>query len=438
MKRRPLHTRKLSVIFLSLLTTPLWAADLESAITLRSQGFAHASIEQLETLLSSQCQAAQPCDAVLQKRLQLELAKSYHAATMYAQAQRQLEQILHKGGLPAKVKANTEAFLKEVVQRLQDQKTHQLNGNIRLLAGRDSNATIGPDEDLFDYDDSFDSPEHEGSEGVGDSEDGENESSENQSIVDNYTSLSLGLNHRYAFPGSLNWSGRAIQSRWVNNLTWLSRNYNTVNSSDFAATSISSGLQFIGPSQWEAALDFRATHFELNGTTLATFTNISPSFTWVTGKTNWRLRGNIGDRNYSDSQNQLKEGQKLSLGLHFAHPVFENWVISGLFDTISFDATADYRSYKGFKTQLKLSYDIAPKWQVYGEFEFLNYDYDAIEPSFNVTRERDRQFWQLGTEYQFDNKLGVGLRWSQVDNEENISSLSYDKERIEGFLRYRF
>ena len=410
-------------------------STITKAVELQVTGDYDQSIHLLTELQKTKCPSQTHCliSSTQQKRIKLELARCYYFRQEYELSKDLLEQVLKQGGLPPQVEKNSKALLLKVESVTKKQEQHRLYGSLSLGLGRDSNATIGPEEESLDDEDT------RTNQGVGSEHEGGEESHEDRArdITDNYRNTNLNFTYQYQL-NPLKSGDLITQALIKSGVYFFSRSYDNIDTSDFSATSFYLEPVLSNSNHWRGALNFRASKISLAGSNLATYYSITPSYSWQQGKLLWEVNGSFTERDYDDDFNSGKEGRQIAFGASIKKQLRETLSLAMRLSYFDFNAEEDYRSYQSEQFSIKAEFQPTAAFNLFSEAKWQHYEYDAVFPLYTNPRNRNNYSFKLGATYKLTRHFDSGIHWSSIKNDENIAQFDYDKKRIEAFFRYRF
>lgn len=353
-------------------------------------------------------------------RARLELAKVHYLSRDYADARREAQQVLDDPNTPAPVRATVLAFLAQIdADERRFAPRHLWSPFLYAGAMYDSNVNIGPGSDVIDIgglDFTVAPASQETSDWAG--------------------VFEAGITHTYNPDKRFDWGETQGSFVWQSQLDGYYRAYIDETDFNLGVLTARTGPAWIVPGRWRAYVAVQADQIFLGGEDLALFTSLNPGIAWQLGD-DWELALDafITDRNYRGSDELGRDGDyqsgTVTLGRYFRE---RSLLVQAGASYYNFDADADTFSFDGPELFAGVISQAWTNGSVFARVGYRWYDYEGVEPLFNVPREDDELRAVVG--FQHDYREGWLERWSLVgswaytDNESNVPIYEYDRHQV--------
>jgi len=361
-------------------------------------------------------------------RARLELAKVHYLSGDYAAARTEAQRVLDDPDTPPTVRATVLAFLAQIdADERRFAARHTWSPSLYAGLLYDSNVNVGPSRDIIDIG------------GLPFAVAPESRETSDWAAV-----VNAGLAHTFNPGKRFDWGERTGSFIWQSEANAYYRAYFDESDFNLGVLTLRTGPAWIVPDRWRAYVALQADEIFLGGEDLALFASVNPGIAWQVGD-EWEvgLDAMITDRNYHDDENEGRDGlyvaPYLTVGRYFSQRTVLVQAGVGYPD---FDADEDRFSYGGPDVFLAFT---AAAWEngtVFGRLAYRWYDFDGVEPLFNVPRDDEELRATLG--FQHDFRAGWLANWALVggwtwtDNSSNVDLYDYDRHQVGLGLSRRF
>jgi len=353
-------------------------------------------------------------------RARLELAKVHYLSRDYADARREAQKVLDDPNTPPAVRATVLAFLAQIdADERRYAPRHLWSPFVYAGVMYDSNVNIGPGRDVID---------------IG----GTNFTvlPASQETSDWAGVINAGIAHTWNPDGRFDWGETQGDFLWQSELDGYYRGYFDETDFNLGVLTARTGPAWVVPGRWRAYLAVQADEIFLGGEHLALFTSLNPGIAWQVGD-DWEvaLDAFITDRNYRGSEEAGRDGDyqsgSLTVGRYFRE---RSLLVQAGASYYNFDADADFLSYSGPEV---FGGFISQAWtngSIFARAGYRWYDFDSVEPLFNVPRDDDELRLTAGFQHDFregwlDGWSLVGS-WIWTDNQSDVAIYEYDRHQV--------
>lgn len=353
-------------------------------------------------------------------RARLELAKVHYLSRDYADARREAQRVLDDPNTPPQVRATVLAFLAQIdADERRYAPRHLWSPSVYAGVMYDSNVNIGPASDVIDIG------------GIDFTVVPASQETDDWAGV-----LNAGIAHTYNPDGRFDWGETQGDFVWQSELNGYYRGYFDETDFNLGVLTARTGPAWIVPGSWRAYVALQLDQIFLGGDDLALFTSLNPGIAWQVGD-DWEvaLDAFITDRNYSGSDEAGRDGDyqsaSLTVGRYFRERSLLVQAGAGYYN---FDADADFLSYDGPEVFAGFISQAWTNGSIFARVGYRWYDFDGLQPLFNVPRDDDELRVTAG--FQHDFREGWLDRWSLVgswtwtDNESDVAIYEYDRHQV--------
>lgn len=395
------------------------------ALKSRELGNLEAAISTLEDLLVASPNLG---------RARIELSVAYYRSKLFDKAREAAEVVLNAEDTPDEVKLTVTLFLAEIDAQEEAYKIsqarainerHRFRGQVAIGRGHDDNVNAGPSSGTIT---------------VGDTT--FNFTPGTLPTGDTFTTYNAKLNHSFAFNKFLNIGSKPVKMLWQTSVGAYSKQYDGETAYTFDVVTINTGAAFLSQTNWRASIPLQFDYIRLGSETTGLYTTLAPSYTLVQNKTEYSITPSWQNRSFKSKSNSNIEGDRYGVSADVTHQI--NTKLMARLGASYHESDLD----KNFESNEETSYfgDIYYKaWQdgtIYLNARYIEKNYDAIDPTFLVTRSDDYDAYTLGVSHKFrDGKLtnwGVNAKVTFTNNRSTISSDEYDRELFQAELSYSF
>jgi hypothetical protein len=353
-------------------------------------------------------------------RARLELARVYYLSRDYTAARAEAERVLAEPDLPASVRTTILAFLAQIeADERRFAARHQWTPSVYGGVVYDTNVNVGPNRDVIDI--------------AGDSFviDPDNRETDDWGGV-----VNAGLAHTWN-PGRSFAAGE--QTGWF---LWQSqgnayyRGYLDATDFNLGVLTARTGPAWVVPGHWRAGLGFQADQIFLGPDALALFGTINPNVGIQLGaNTELGIDGVFTQRHYQRDEDEGRDGWFRLGNLTLTHYVAARRVgLQAGIGYASFDADARQFSYAGPEGFVGILAEAWPSGTVFARAGYRRYDFEGLEPVFDVPRDDDEYRFIAG--FQHDIRAGT-LRgwslqgnWSYTTNDSTVDLYEFDRHQF--------
>ncbi len=369
----------------------------------RDSGKVYDAIEKFEYILSRRPSL---------NRARLELAVSYHRASLYDDAMREFQTVLNDPETPEKVRLAIFAYIGQLTSDdLKPSSEHSFSFYTKVGLLYNSNINFAPLAGSIDYN----IPDGTDTESPG---------------LDTFLSAS----HRYKTKKPFNTVGAVTNFEWQSQLSWTGNNYTRDNDFSLNILSISTGPAFISTGRWRGAINVQLDHSFFGKETLGTFISLNPLLTFDLG--NYRgitLEASHTNYNFARSEDQDRNGHSLLGGVAYS-TLFggtDNGLEIGFRVTdhiardnqFGFESTEIY--FGGFAAY-------GSNNSFYLNLNFEQFDFNAADAVSGIIRDEIESNYVLGYNRDFTNGFLNGWTLntyiSFTKNNSNVDAFSYERE----------
>ncbi len=353
-------------------------------------------------------------------RARLELARVHYLSGDYADARREAQRVLDDPDTPPAVRTTVLAFLAQIdADERRYAPRHLWSPFVYGGVMYDSNVNIGPARDVIDIGglDFIVTPD-------------------SQETSDWAGVLNVGIAHTYNPGWRFDWDETQGTVVWQSELDAYYRGYFDETDFNLGVLTARTGPAWIVPGRWRAYVAVQADQIFLGDENLALFTSLNPGIAWQLGD-DWEVAVDafISDRNYRGGDNFGRDGDYQSASVTVSRYFRErSLLVQGGGSYYNFDADAEPLSYDGPEVFAGV---IAQAWtngSLFARASYRWYDYDGVEPLFDVPREDDELRITAG--FQHDYREGWLERWSLIgswtwtDNQSDVPIYEYDRHQV--------
>ena len=369
----------------------------------RDSGKVYDAIEKFEYILSRRPSL---------NRARLELAVSYHRASLFDEAMREFQAVLNDPETPEKVRLAIFAYIGQLTSDdLAPHAEHSFSFYTKVGLLYNSNINFAPLKGSVDYN----IPDGEDTESPG---------------LDTFLSAS----HRYKKKKPFDAAGAITHFEWQSQISWTGNNYTRDNDFSLNILSASTGPAFISTGRWRGAVNLQIDHTFFGKETLGTFVSLNPLLTFDLGNYNGvTIEASYTNNNFARSEDQSRNGDSMLTGAAY----------STLFGDASNGLEAGFRltnqtardNQYGFNSQ-EVYFGgftaFGANNNVYLNLNFEQYDFDAADAVSGTIRDEIESNYILG--YNRDFSEGFLHGWtlntsvSFTKNNSNVDAFSYEKE----------
>lgn len=389
--------------------------QFEQALSLRAGGDLYAAIETLNGVL-----AAQPT----LHRARLELAVTYYRAAEFHKSITLANEVLADPAVSPEVKQTVQIFLDQVnaIQKAESERRHTFSGGFGIGGGHDDNVNAGPSSDLFDID---------GSELV--------LSDDSKPKSDVFASVRGNINHSYRLPGSVDLGASPVMAFWQSTASVYRREYDDEHRYTVDVISGSTGLALISRENWRAKMNVQVDQIRLGDDALALYSSLNPSWTYSDNNgSEYTLRGQWLNRDFKNSEDSSREGNRVSLGGDISRPLVANVVLQAGVTASEQDAREEDQQYTSYQGYVGV---FAPTWErgsVYARVVYTETDYEGRVILFNEGRKEEEQRYVVGLLHNLGDGWQAGASYSYTDNTANVEIYEFDRNEVSFDLSKRF
>lgn len=418
------------LLLLGLAPAALWAADAPApaaqAPSAQAQDIQDQFGAALEAIEQDRLRTArESLTAILGQnpslsRARLELARVYYLSQDYAEARSQARQVLDDPNTPPQVRATVLAFLAQIdADEKKDLDTYAWTPSLYAGLMYDSNVNVGPSRNLIDIG------------GVPFEVDPNSQPQSDEAVV-----LIPALAHTWNPNERFEWGEHPGYFLWQSLASGYYRGYFSENDYNLGVVTLRTGPAWIVPRHWRASIAVQEDQIFLGGQSLALYSTLNPGITWEFGRdTEVTLDGLLTQRHYWQSEDDNRDGL-----LDFGRLGVAHYLDDGRIALLAsagyghFNADVDPFSYTGPEFAGGI---IVGAWQggsVYARLTWRRYDYDGIEPGFNVSREDKETDVEAGFQHNFREGLMEGWllqgNWIYTNNHSNVAIYEYDRNQV--------
>ena len=371
----------------------------ELAMEERDSGKVYDAIEKFEYILSRRPSL---------NRARLELAVSYHRASLYDEAMREFQTVLNDPDTPEKVRLAIFAYIGQLTSDdLKPRSEHDFSFYTKVGLLYNSNINFAPLKGSLDYN----IPDGSDTESPG---------------LDTFLSAS----HRYKTKKPFDTAGAVTNFEWHSHISWTGNNYTRDNDFSLNILSASTGPAFISTGRWRGAINLQLDHSFFGKETLGTFISLNPLLTFDLG--NYQgitIEVSHTNFNFARSEDQDRNGHSLLAGA--AYSTLFNDANNGLetgfrlTDQIARDNQYGFESteiyFGGFTA-------FGSNSSFYLNLNFEQYDFDAADAVSGIVRDEIESNYVLGYNRDFANGWTLNTYISFTKNNSNVDAFSYERE----------
>lgn len=353
-------------------------------------------------------------------RARLELARVAWLSRDYAGARAEASRVLAEPNLPASVRTTVLAFLAQVdADERRFAARHQWTPSLYGGLVYDTNVNVGPNRDVIDI--------------AGDSfvvDPASRETDDWGGVVN------AGITHSYN-PGRSFAAGEDTGwFLWQSQGSAYYRGYLDETDFNLGVLTARTGPAWVVPGRWRAGLGFQADQIWLGDEGLALFGTINPNLAFQLGdNTEVGIDGVFTHRDYQRSIDAGRDGWFRLGNLTLTHYVADRRVgLQAGLGYASFDADADRFSYAGPEVFVGF---IAEAWRngtVFARAGYRRYDFDGVEPLFDVPRDDDEYRLIAGFQHAIRDGALAGWslqgNWSFTTNDSTVPIYEFDRHQF--------
>lgn len=387
-------------------------AIFDTAMEERDDGKIYDAIEKFEYILSRRPSL---------NRARLELAVSYHRASLHEEAMREFQAVLDDPETPEKVRLAILAYLGQLASdELKPKSEHSFSYYTKVGALYNTNINFAPLRGSVNI------PEGQDTASPG---------------LDTFLSAS----HKYRDNQPFNTDGAATYFEWLSQVSWTGNNY--TRNSDFSLNilSASTGPAFISTGRWRGAINLQVDQTYFGGSTLGTFISLNPLVTFDLG--NYQgitVEASYTDNDFVRTEDQGRDGDSLLAGASYSTLLggVDNGLEAG-FRLTDQDAVDEQFGYDSSEIYFGGFVAYGSRSNFYLNLNFEQYDYKAADtlscapatPATSCTsavRDEIESRYILG--YNFDFSEGYLDGWtlntyfSFTKNNSNVDAYNYERQ----------
>ncbi len=380
-------------------------ARFKRALEQREQGDYQSSIESLQGILANQPSLG---------RARIELALSYFKALNFAAAKAEAERVLSDPHTPEAVRVTIRDLLSAIAR---DAQPHEFTPFVTLGVLHDSNINAGPGSDTINID-------------------GASLTLTPGSTKRSDTALVLytGVSHRYLLPTTVAAFGSNAAAFWQTTGSYYQTDYRATNDFDLRVLTLSTGPALVVPQRWRASLPVQYDAIDLGHTRTAAYLGVSPTFTWIVGKTELTLDAQYQTRRYVQTANAGRNSGYQSLGVSLAH-LLGNDKISMQAGFKGFTEHASEARYtnRGDESYLGIGWRPWSGGSLFARISRKNVRHSGEEPLFALARKEREVRHVLGGSHEFNggmlDKWLLTLNHTITRNRSNVAIYTYDRDQ---------
>lgn len=353
-------------------------------------------------------------------RARMELARVGYLQRDYAMARAEANRVLMEPDLPAGVQASLVGFLAQVdADERRFAARHQVIPTVYGGAVYDTNVNVGPNRDVIDI--------------AGDSfliDPASRETADVGAVV------TAGVIHNYN-PGRSFAAGEQTGfAVWQSQGSAYYRAYADESDFNLGVLTARTGPALIVPGHWRAGIAVQADQVWLGQDSLALFGTVNPNAAWQLGQdTELGIDGVLTQRHYAGSENDGRDGWFRLASLNLTHYVAQRRIgLQAGGGYASFDADAGFLGYQGPEAFVGI---IAQAWRngtVYGRAGYRRYNFDGVEPVFDIPRDDDE--YRLIVGFNHDLVAGTLAGWTVqgaftfTTNDSSVPIYEFDRQQF--------
>lgn len=384
-------------------------AMFDLAMKERDTGKVYDSIQKFEYILSRRPSL---------NRARLELAVSYHRASQYDKALRELHTVLDNPETPEEVRLSILAYMGQVTSDVRKPQTEQnFSYYTKVGALYNTNLNFAP---------------LTSNPGI--------TTNNGKKIESPGMDTFLSASHRYQDNNPIDINGAATLFEWQSQISWTGNNYTDSNNFNLNILSASTGPAFISAGRWRGAVNLQLDQTYYGTSALGTFISLNPLLTFDLG--NYRgvsLEMSLTDNNFTRSEDQDRDGNSILVGAGYTTLLdnANNGIEVGFRLTDQY-ADDDQFGYKAAAIYFGGFLTFAANNNVYLNLNVKQYDYKAADtlactpaPCTTKKRNETESHYEIG--YNLDLKKGLLKDWtfnthvSYIRNNSNVDFYSYNR-----------
>jgi len=361
-------------------------------------------------------------------RARLELARVYYLSRDYPAARSEARRVLADPNTPPTVRATVLAFLAQIdADEQQFTARHQWAPSLYLGLMYDSNVNIGPARDVIEIGGAL-APVAPDSRATADE----------AAVINAVITHTFNPNRRFA------WGEDTGSFVWQSELNAYYRSYFSESDFNLGVLTARTGPAWVVPGHWRAYAALQADEIFLNDKRLALFASFNPGIAWQVGE-DWEvtLDGIVTRRHYRESAESGREGWYKSASVTVGRYLRQRrLLVQAGAGYPHFDADEDRFSYRGPEVFAGFNSEAWTNGAVFARVGYRWYDFDGVEPLFNVQRNDDEFRAIVGVQQDFREgwlaQWSLIGSWSYTDNQSNVALYEYDRHQVSLGLSRRF
>lgn len=369
--------------------------EFTQGLNMRDQGDIEGAIQRFQDLLSSEPTLG---------RVRAELALSYFQALNFSAAREQAQQVLDDPKTPEKVKSTLQKLISMIDK---ESNPHVFTPYASFGIGHDTNINVGPSSATIN---------------IGGAQLVAGATSQSS----NFTTLNVGLAHRYIAPTSVNAFGRSAALLWNSNASYFRNNYLESGDFDLNVLSLSTGPMLAVANRWRANLDFTYDYIELGHSKLADFFGVSPSATFNLSKvTDLTVNATLQQRNFNNSNVQRRDSDYQMIGASLTHSTLGGKLsLQAAANVFNENVKDNTFSNDGYQITAGVNFKANDVDNLYVRHSFKNMKFDAPVVLFNEKRDENENRSTIGFSHRFTHKyVNNWLMDASITHTENDANL---------------
>ena len=235
------------------------------------------------------------------------------------------------------------------------------------------------------------------------------------------------------------------------NLLWKSmvniyhREY--VNETDFnlSVLSFKTGPAVITTGRWRSGLDAQVDVISYGGMKLATFSSLTPVYTWHF-ENGIEVSGEclFSRNNYDQPEDEGRTSDYISPKISAGYVTTDNkFIIQGAVSYFNENAKADHKTNDGNDYFLGGTWNVLENSSVFTFVRYRDYEYEGIEPFFAEARDDDEWRYSVGATHTLKD-MGMMTDWfitalyTRTEYDSNVPIYDYDRDQYMLTLNRRF
>lgn len=353
-------------------------------------------------------------------RARLELARANYLAADFRGAREEAERVLADPEVPASVRTTVLAFLAQIREDERNfAKRHQWTPTLYLGGMYDSNVNFGVTRDIIDIG------------GIPFRVLPQSQETDDGALV-----IDGGILHTFN-PGVRFDSGEHTGFFvWQTQGSGYYRGYFSEDDFNLGVATLRTGPTWFVPRRWRAGIGLQGDQVWLGDRRLGFFTSLNPNATWeLNDNTEITAEAIFSYRDYSRDIDRGRDGWYQWGGLRLGR-FFDGgtWGLQGGAGYFNFDADADNFSNKGPDLFVGAVWNAWTGGSLYARGGYRNFDFDGVEPGFNLSRDDDEYRVIVGMRHTFRGGFledwTLLADWIFTDNQSNLDIYKYDRHQL--------